>query len=151
MTTIFESIDELSSSVGQHLGHGEWMEITQDRIDQFAAATGDDQWIHVDAEKAAAGPFGTTIAHGYLTLSLTNKFLPDIFEVRNVSMGINYGVNKVRFPSPVPVGSRIRVGAELAECSEIAGGVQTIMKVVVEIEGSEKPACVAEAVSRFLA
>ena len=111
--TVFENPDALAGAVGQHLGWSEWFEITQDRIDTFADATGDDQWIHVDVERAKDGPFGKTIAHGYLTLSLTNKFLPDLITVEDISMGINYGVNKVRFPAPVPVGSRVRVGAEL--------------------------------------
>lgn len=149
--TVFDGIDEVTAAVGTHLGYSEWLEITQERVDLFADATGDHQWIHVDPERAAAGPFGGPIAHGYLTLSLSNFFLPQIVEVRGVSMGINYGVDKVRFPAPVPVGSRIRAGAELAAVAEIPGGVQTTMLVTIEIEGGAKPACVIESLSRFLA
>ncbi len=127
------------------------MEITQDRVNRFADATGDHQWIHVDPERAAAeSPYGTTIAHGYLTLSLTNMFLPDLITVEQISMGINYGVNKVRFPAPVPVGSRIRVGAELSTVDEITGGVQATITITVEVEGSPKPACVVESLTRYL-
>jgi acyl dehydratase len=149
--TVFEDLAAVQAAVGRHLGYSDWLEITQERIDLFAKATGDDQWIHVDPERAARGPFGTTIAHGYLTLSLSNLFLPQIFEVRGVSMGVNYGTDKVRFPTPVPVGSRVRGGAELAAVSEIPGGVQTTMVVTIEIEGGTKPACVIESLSRFLA
>ncbi len=120
--TVFANLDEVQAGVGRHLGHSDWLEITQERIDTFAEATGDHQWIHVDAKRAADGPFGTTIAHGYLTLSLSNLFLPQIVDVQGISMGINYGVNKVRFPAPVPVGSRVRAGAELAAADPIAGG-----------------------------
>ncbi|MCB1004589.1 MAG: MaoC family dehydratase, partial [Acidimicrobiales bacterium] len=112
--------------------------------------TGDHQWIHVDPERAADGPFGTTIAHGYLTVSLTNLFLPQIVEVRGVSMGVNYGVNKIRFPAPVPVGSRLRAGAELTAVDEVHGGVQTTMTITVEIEGGDRPACIVESISRWL-
>lgn len=148
--TTFDGLDALRAAAGQHLGYSDWLEITQDRIDLFAEATGDHQWIHVDPERAAAGPFGATIAHGYLTLSLSNALLPQIMEVRGISMGVNYGVNKVRFPAPVKVGSRIRAGAELVAVEEIAGGVQTAILVTIEIEGGEKPACVIESLSRFL-
>ncbi len=149
--TVFEDLDAVQAAVGRHLGYSDWLEITQERIDLFAEATGDHQWIHVDPERAKDGPFGTTIAHGYLTLSLSNLFLPQIVEVRGVSMGVNYGADKVRFPAPVPVGSRVRGGAELAAVTEIPGGVQTTMVVTVEIEGGTKPACVIESISRFLA
>jgi acyl dehydratase len=148
--TVFEGIDDVKGAVGRHLGTSEWVEITQARIDQFAEATGDHQWIHVDPEKAAAGPFGTTIAHGYLTLSLSNFFLPQVVEVRGVSMGVNYGVNKVRFPAPVPVGSKVRAGVELVAVQDIPGGVQTTMVVTIEREGGDKPVCVIESLSRFL-
>lgn len=148
--TVFEGLDEVKAAVGRHLGHSDWLEVTQDRVDLFADATGDHQWIHVDPERAAQGPFGGPIAHGYLTLSLSNMFLPQIVEVRGVSMGVNYGVNKVRFPSPVRVGSKVRAGAELVAVDEIAGGVQTTMLVTVEVEGSDKPACVIESLSRFM-
>jgi acyl dehydratase len=148
--TVFHDLDALVAAVGTHLGYSDWLEITQERIDRFAEATGDHQWIHVDPQRAAAGPFGTTIAHGYLTLSLSNFFLPQIVEVQGISMGVNYGCNRVRFPAPVPVGSRVRAGAELVAAEEIPGGVQTTMLVTVEIEGGTKPACVIESLSRFL-
>ncbi|MFE3140222.1 MaoC family dehydratase [Streptomyces scopuliridis] len=146
---IFTSAEELRAGVGEQLGHSEWLEIDQKRIDLFAEATGDHQWIHVDPERAVAGPFGTTIAHGYLTLSLLPAFVPQILRVENVKMGINYGTNKVRFPSPVPVGSRLRASAVLTDVAEAGGGVQITTLVTVEREGGEKPACVAESVSRF--
>lgn len=150
MRTVFDSPDALLDAVGTDLGTSEWVAIEQDRIDGFAQATGDHQWIHVDPEQAAAGPFGATIAHGYLTLALTNQFLPEIVRVDNVSMGINYGAEKVRFPQPVVVGSRVRGSAVLTDAREIAGGVQAVITITVEIEGAEKPACVVESVSRFL-
>jgi acyl dehydratase len=150
MPTIFENLDEVTAAVGNHLGYSDWITIDQARIDLFADATGDHQWIHVDPEQAKAGPYGATIAHGYLTLSLTNLFLPQIVDVRGISMGINYGVNKVRFPSPVLVGSRVRGGAELAAVEEIPGGVQATIRITVEIEGADKPACVVESVTRYL-
>jgi acyl dehydratase len=150
MTTLFSTPDELLAGVGRDLGASEWVTIDQDRIDRFAAATGDDQWIHVDPVAAADGPFGATIAHGYLTLAMTNQFLPEIMKVEGVSMGINYGTNKVRFPQPVTVGSRVRGSAVLAEAEEISGGVQAIVTITVEIEGERKPACVVDSVSRFL-
>jgi acyl dehydratase len=150
--TVLHGLDEVRAAAGRHLGRSDWLEVTQERVDRFAEATGDFQWIHVDAERAAAdSPFGGTIAHGYLTLALTNFFLPEIVEVQGVSMGLNYGLDRVRFPAPVPVGARIRGGAELVDVADIEGGVQTTMHVVVEIEGSDKPACVAVALSRFLA
>lgn len=127
------------------------MEITQERVNQFADATGDHQWIHIDPERAAAeSPYGATIAHGYLTLSLTNMFLPGLITVEQISMGINYGVNKIRFPAPVPVGSRIRVGAELSSVEEITGGVQAVITITVEVEDSSKPACVVESLTRYM-
>ncbi len=150
MSTVFDRPSDLLGAVGRDLGSTDWLEITQERIDTFADATGDRQWIHVDPERAAAGPFGGTIAHGYLTLSLVNTFLPDLLEVRNVSMGVNYGTDKTRFPAPVPVGSRIRGRAVLAAADEVEGGVQARVTVTVEIEGSDRPACVVETISRFL-
>lgn len=150
MVTVFSSPDELLSRVGDNLGSSDWITIEQNRIDGFADATGDHQWIHVDPEQAASGPFGATIAHGYLTLALTNQFLPEIVRVDGVSMGINYGVNKVRFPQPVPVGSRVRGHATLTHAEEIDGGVQVVITITVEIEGGTKPACIVESVSRFL-
>ncbi len=149
MATVFESPAELKAAVGKHLGYSDWLEISQDRIDRFAEATGDHQWIHVDPERAKSGPFGTTIAHGYLTQSLVNHFLPQIVEVRGISMGINYGADRLRFPAPVPVNSRVRGGAELLEVEEIKGTVQTKVRVTVEIQGSERPACVIDTISRY--
>ncbi|MGW7574791.1 MaoC family dehydratase [Streptomyces sp. NPDC054765] len=146
---VFGSLDELRDAVGEELGTSDWLEIDQKRIDLFAEATGDHQWIHVDQEKAAAGPFGTTIAHGYLTLSLLPALVPQLMRVDNVKMGINYGTNKVRFPATVPVGSRLRATARIAEVTEVPGGVQLATVVTVEREGGDKPVCVAETVSRF--
>ncbi|MEV7058749.1 MaoC family dehydratase [Streptomyces microflavus] len=146
---IFTSAQELLDGVGEQLGHSDWLEVDQKRIDLFAEATGDHQWIHVDPERAAAGPFGTTIAHGYLTLSLLPALVPQVMRVENMKMGINYGTNKVRFPSTVPVGSRLRATAVLSSVEEAGGSVQVTAVVTVEREGSEKPACVAESVSRY--
>ncbi|MFE3829363.1 MaoC family dehydratase [Streptomyces sp. NPDC059092] len=146
---IFTSAEELRAGVGEQLGHSEWLEVDQKRIDLFAEATGDHQWIHVDPERAATGPFGTTIAHGYLTLSLLPALVPQVVRVENVKMGINYGTNKVRFPSPVPVGSRLRATAVLKDVAEAGGGVQITTLVTIEREGGDKPACVAESVSRY--
>jgi len=134
---------------GTHLGCSQWLEIDQRRIDLFAEATGDHQWIHVDPARAAQGPFGKTIAHGYLTLSLANQFLPEIMQVNNVSMGVNYGCEKVRFPAPVPVGSRVRGGGEVISAQEVKGGVQVVVRMTIEIEGSDRPACVIDTISRF--
>ncbi len=145
-----DSPEALHRAVGTHLGFGEWVEMTQDRVDRFADATGDHQWIHVDPGRAKHGPFGTTIAHGYLTLSITNQFLSGLLRVPSATMGLNYGANKVRFPAPVLVGSRIRVGAEIVDVQDVPGGVQVTTRNTVEIEGGEKPACVVEALSRFL-
>ncbi len=151
MTEIFSSPDELLGAEGRHLGYGPWLEITQERINEFASATGDHQWIHTDPQRAKAeSPYKSTIAHGYLTLALTNMFMPEIVKVENISMGINYGADKVRFPAPVPVGSKIRAGAELMEVKEIEGGVQAKTKITIEIEGQEKPACVVESLSLYM-
>ena len=138
MATVFSNPEELLSSVGRHLGHSDWLEIDQDRINLFAEATGDRQWIHVDPDRAASGPFGKTIAHGYLTLSLTNLLLPEVVRVEGISMGINYGTNRVRFPSPVPVGSRVRLAGEVVEAEKVSGGYQTVIRLTMEIEGSER-------------
>lgn len=146
---VFTSAEELRAAVGEQLGHSDWLEVDQKRIDLFAEATGDHQWIHVDPEQAAKGPFGTTIAHGYLTLSLLPVLVPQILSVQNVTMGVNYGANKVRFPAPVPSGSRVRATAVLKEITEAGGGVQVTAVVTVEREGGEKPVCVAESVSRY--
>ena len=151
MPTVFQTPKDLLGALGQHLGYSDWLEITQDRIDKFADATGDHQWIHVDPERAKDGPFGTTIAHGYLTQSLVNLFLPQIVEVHGISMGVNYGADKLRFPAPVPVGSRIRGGAELVKAEEVKGGaVQSTVRVTVEIEGNDRPACVIDTISRYV-
>jgi acyl dehydratase len=151
MTTTFSSPDDLLDAVGTDLGSTDWLEITQQRVDTFAAATGDHQWIHVDPQRAAAeSPYGGTIAHGYLTLALTNLFLPQLIEVQGISMGVNYGADKLRFPAPVPVGSRVRGTATLTAASEVSGGVQTTITLTVEVEGGEKPACVVESLSRWL-
>jgi acyl dehydratase len=147
--TTFASISELTEAVGAHLGYSDWLEITQERIDAFAEATDDHQWIHVDPVLAASGPFGTTIAHGYLTLSLAVRFVAELFEVQGVSMGVNYGTNKVRFVSPVPVGSKLRAGAVVSGVEAIGGGVQVTLDLTFEVDGSEKPACVAQVVYRM--
>lgn len=149
MTTVFEQPAELLQAVGQHLGHSDWLEIDQQRIDLFADATGDHQWIHVDPGKAAEGPFGKTIAHGYLTLSLANLFLPQIMEVRNTSMGVNYGCEKVRFPAAVPVGSKVRGAGEVISAEEVKGGVQVVVRMTIEVQGSDRPGCVIDTISRF--
>lgn len=146
---IFTSPDELKAAVGEQLGYTDWVEVDQKRIDLFADATGDHQWIHVDAEKAAAGPFGTTIAHGYLTLSLLPLFGPQLLRVDGATMGVNYGTNKVRFPAPVPVGSRLRATARITGVEDVTGGVQLTVAFTVEREGGDKPVCVAESVSRY--
>jgi len=134
---------------GTDLGTTDWVALEQDRVDLFADATGDHQWIHVDPERAKDGPFGTTIAHGYLTLSLANLFLPQLMTVENCSMGVNVGADRVRFPSPVRVGSNIRGRGEITSVSEAGGGVQAVVRVTIEIEGEEKPGCVIDTVSRF--
>ncbi len=149
-STILDGPDDVHAHLGRHLGHSEWIEIDQDRVNLFADATGDHQWIHVDPERATKGPFGAPIAHGYLTLSISNLFLPQIVEVRGFSAGVNYGVDKVRFPSPVKVGARIRAGAQLTAISEVNGGLQTTIVITIEIEGGTKPACVIESLSRWL-
>ena len=146
---VFQGIEELERAVGTHLGHSGWHRITQRQIDAFAEATGDHQWIHVDPEKAATGPFGTTIAHGYLTLSLLPLFGPQLIKVEGVKMGVNYGSNKVRFPAPVPVGSRLRATATITGVDDVTGGVQVSVAFTVEREGGDKPVCVAESVSRY--
>ena len=145
-------LGELKTMVGEDLGHSSWLEITQERIDAFAEATGDHQWIHVDPERAAQGPFGATIAHGYLTLSLVIPLFGEMLKVEGTRMGINYGLEKVRFPHPVKVGSRIRLGARVVGVDEVPGdGVQLTLDFTVEIEGETKPACVARPVYRHYA
>ena len=149
MTTTIDGINGLEKLVGEHLGYSEWHEVTQDQVNLFADATGDHQWIHVDVERAKAGPFGGPIAHGYLTLSLAPTLLTEIMRVDGVSMGINYGLNKLRFPSPVPVGSKVRAGATLANVEPVSGGVQVTLNTTFEIEGGSKPVCVAEILFRY--
>lgn len=149
MTTVFKHPSELQQAVGQHLGHSDWLTIDQQRINLFADATGDHQWIHVDPERAKDGPFGRCIAHGYLTLSLVNLFLPQIVDVQGVKMGVNYGCDKVRFPAPVPVDSRVRGGGELVAVEEVKGAIQSTVRVTVEIEGQDRPACVVDTISRY--
>jgi acyl dehydratase len=143
----FRDIAELEKAVGTHLGYSEWHTITQDQIDTFAEATGDHQWIHVDPVKAASGPFGGTIAHGYLTLSLVPMLCWEIFKVEGVETGVNYGANRLRFPAPVPVGSRVRAGIELISAAPTSGGCRIATLIAVEIEGGDKPACVVETLS----
>jgi acyl dehydratase len=150
MARTINGADELKSLVGQHLGSSDWLEITQERVNTFAEATGDHQWIHVDPEKAKDGPFGGTIAHGYLTMSLGPVLLPQIVTVTGFSLALNYGLNKLRFPSPVPVGSKLRLSAQLAAVEDVSGGVQTTYVLTFEVEGQDKPACVAEALYRWL-
>ena len=149
MTTIFKTPNELLDNIGKDLGTTEWLTIEQDRINGFADATGDHQWIHVDPEKAKDGPFGACIAHGYLTLSLVNYFLPELIDVQGISMGVNVGLDRVRFPSPITVGSRIRGRGEVVQVEEMKGGIQSVVRVTVEIEGAEKPACIADTISRY--
>jgi len=147
----FNGLDELGQAVGTHLGFSDWHTITQEQIDLFAEATGDDQWIHTDPERAATGPFGTTIAHGYLTMSLIPALVSQIYTIEGLQMDVNYGSNKVRFPAPVPAGSRVRAGAELLELARGPRGAQATVRVTIEREGGDKPACVAEALAMLVA
>jgi acyl dehydratase len=146
MPRTFTGVDAVVGAVGTQLGETAWLEITQEQVNQFAEATGDHQWIHVDVERAATGPYGGTIAHGYLTLSLIARFGEELFSVEGVTAKLNYGVNKVRFPTPVPVGARVRAGASIAGAQETPAGVQVSLQWVIELENSTKPACVAETV-----
>jgi acyl dehydratase len=146
----FTTLDELTAAVGEDLGTTDWLEVTQERVDAFADATGDHQWIHVDVERARQGPFGGTIAHGYLTLSLIPHFGPQLFELGTGGARLNYGVNKVRFPSPVKVGARIRARAVITDVSDVPAGRQLVTRYTVEIEGEPKPACVADTVVLLL-
>jgi acyl dehydratase len=148
-SVVFESPHELKNAVGKHLGYSEWLTMEQDRVDKFADATNDHQWIHVDVERAKTGPFGATIAHGYLTLSLVSSFMPEVFEVRGFEFAVNYGTEKVRFPAPVKVGSRIRGGVEVVSVDEAKGGILSVVRVTVEIEGEDRPACIADTVSLY--
>jgi acyl dehydratase len=144
----YAHLQDMAADVGQELALSEWLTVDQDRIDRFADATGDHQWIHVDRERAAAGPFGTTIAHGFLTLSLLPVLTANAISVADTRMGINYGLNRVRFPTPVPAGSRVRARSKLLSFEPLDGGAQITMEVTIELEGSAKPACVAESVAR---
>ncbi len=147
---IFNGISELASAAGTELGSSDWVVVDQKRIDSFADATGDHQWIHVDPAKAAAGPFGGTIAHGMLTVSLVPAFLQEIYGVDGILMAINYGLNKVRFPAPVPSGSRLRGTSKVVEVTQLDGAVQWVLSTTVEIENGTKPACVAESIVRYM-
>ena len=147
--TQIPSIEALRAMIGQEIGVSDWLTLTQERIDQFAEATGDHQWLHIDSERAAReSPYGTTVAHGFLTLSLLSYFIAHAMRIEGVRMGINYGFNRVRFPAPVPVGAQIRAHFALQGIEDIAGGVQTTWGVVIEVQGSDKPCCVAEWVTR---
>jgi acyl dehydratase len=146
MTRVFDHLEAFKAAAGEELGTSDWLTVTQEQINTFADATGDQQWIHVDPERAATGPFGTTIAHGYLTLALLPVFAEQIYSIRGLAFGMNYGANKVRFPAPVPVDSRLRATATMKETKDIAIGTQVVITFVVEREGSDKPVCIAEVV-----
>lgn len=149
MTTIISNLDEFEGLVGRHLGYSDYLAVTQETIDLFADATGDHQWIHVDPERAATGPFGAAIAHGYLTLSLIPALIGQIFLVENLTFGVNYGCNKVRFAAPVPAGSRLRLGVAVASVEEITDGIQVVLDAILEVEDAVKPSCVAQVVYRY--
>jgi acyl dehydratase len=146
---VFASARDLPDAVGSHLGYSGWRAVEQSTVDGFADVTGDHQWIHVDPGRAAGGPFGTTVAHGYLVLSLLPVFAGEVYRVDGTQMAVNYGLNRVRFPAPVPVGSRIRAGVRLVSAEPVDGGVQAVAELTVEREGQEKPCCVAETIVRF--
>jgi acyl dehydratase len=147
---VFSTFEEIEAAAGEEIGASEWVEITQQRVDEFAKATDDFQWIHVDQEKAKAGPFGGTIAHGYLTLSLIPYLSNQVFGVETEGAKLNYGLNKVRFPTPVPVGARVRAVVTVGQVTDLPAGKQLTMKYVIEIEGQDKPGCVAETVVLLL-
>lgn len=149
MTVIVEKPADLLGMVGTKAGPTSWLQVDQDRVDGFADVTGDHQWIHVDVERAKDGPFGGTIAHGYLTLSLVNHFLPELIEVRGFAHAVNVGLDKLRFLAPVKTGSRIRAVSEVISAEEVKGAIQAVVRVTIEIEGSDKPACIADTVSRY--
>ncbi|WP_433379619.1 MaoC family dehydratase [Streptosporangium sp. CA-115845] len=148
---IFNGLDELAGASGEVLGTSDWITVEQERVDGFADATGDHQWIHVDVERAKDGPFGRTIAHGFLTLSLLPVFFQQIYRVDGLRMAVNYGLNKVRFPAPVPVGSKLRATSRLVEVTPLDGATQIVLATTIEAEGVEKPVCVAESVVRYFA
>lgn len=146
---VFESLDAVKAALGEHTGYSDWHVVTQEQINAFADATGDHQWIHVDPERAAKGPFGTTIAHGFLTLSIIPMLASQISRVEGIRMGVNYGLNKVRFPAPLPSGSKVRAGARILSVEDIPGGLHLVNEVTIEREGGDKPVCVAETVVRY--
>lgn len=150
-TTVFSGLAEFAAAEGAELGPTDWLAIDQARVDQFAKATDDHQWIHVDPERAANGPYGGTIAHGLLTLSLLPHFMHDLYRVDNVAMAINYGFNKVRFITPVPVGSRLRAASRITAVAELSGGLQATLTTTIEVDGSDKPAAVVESIVRYVA
>ncbi|MCV7404364.1 MaoC family dehydratase [Mycobacterium marseillense] len=147
---VYDGIADFETHVGEHLGFSDWRQVTQKEIDLFAEATGDHQWIHVDPEKAAAGPYGKTIAHGYLTLSLVPILVQQIYRVTGLAMQVNYGSDKLRFPAPVPVDSRIRAGAELVKVERNDKGGRATVRVTVEVEGSDRPACVVDTIAAMV-
>lgn len=147
-TVVFNGIDDLKARVGEEIGVSDWLEITQDDVDKFADVTGDHQWIHVDPERAKETPFGGTIVHGFFTLSLVPRFSYDLWTIENVAFALNYGSNKVRFPAPFPVGKKVRMRAAIASVDDIPGGVQLAVTNTLEVEGGEKPVCVAESLTR---
>ncbi|MFF4775356.1 MaoC family dehydratase [Microtetraspora fusca] len=147
---IFTSLAELKAAKGEHLGYTEWREITQEQVNLFADATDDHQWIHVDTDRAKEGPFGRTIAHGYLSLALLPSLMQELYRVEGLRMAINYGLNKVRFPRPVPVGSRVRGGAEILDVKGTPSGTLSTMRVTIEVEGAERPSCIAESLSLYV-
>jgi acyl dehydratase len=147
---VFHGVGEIAAAKGEHLGYSDWHTVTQAEVDRFADATGDHQWIHVDVERAKSSPFGGTVAHGYLTLALVPSFGQQIFAVEGVTMSLNYGVDKVRFPAAVPVGSRLRAGVEIADVTESAQGARVGYRFTIELEGSDKPACVANTLVLYI-
>ena len=149
MSTLFSSAGQLLAAQGLDLGRTDWLLLTQERIDLFAEATGDHQWIHVDPERAANGPFGACIAHGYLTLALANLFMPQLMQFDNLAMGVNYGSDRVRFPAPVKVGSHVRGHGQIVRVQMLGQAVEAVVRISVEIEGSERPGCVVDTISRY--
>jgi acyl dehydratase len=150
MTTILNGVDDIRSNVGEHLGYSDYVTITQDDIDAFADLSGDPQWIHVDRDRASAGPFGSTIAHGMLTLAKSPALANTVFKVEGMAMGVNYGYQKIRYPSPVPVDSRVRVGVRLADCLDVGEWIQLTIEFTIEVEGRDRPGCVAEMLVRYI-
>jgi acyl dehydratase len=146
---VIDGVEGLRALEGRHVGETEWLEVTQDRVNRFADATGDHQWIHVDVDRARAGPFGGPIAHGYLTLSLVSFLLPQLWDVEGFAMGVNYGLDRLRFPAPVPVGALVRLAADVVEVGEVAGGVQVVLDLAMEVRGGAKPGLVARGLFRY--